>query len=101
MASGVTTGRQAIRYVCPSCEMRYKVGEPKAQDTWPAHLTMSPTQVDLLLVAAAEYRDLCEEAGEYQDVIGFVDWVRPDALRPNFASPIVADGPRGPQKKTA
>ena len=90
MAYGVETGRRAERNPCPSCEVRFKVGKPKATDTWPVQLTMSPAQLDLLLVAAAEFRDLCDEAGEYNDAVSFVDWVRPDALRPSFASPVKA-----------
>lgn len=85
----VETGRRAVRYACPSCQMRYKIGKPKATDSWPVHLTLSPMQVDLLLVAAAEFRDLCEEAGEYDHAIDFVDWIRIDALRPSFGSPVL------------
>jgi hypothetical protein len=82
---GVQTGRTLprSRYECHSCQLRNAVGTPKSLDTWAMRLHGAPLtseQVDLLLVAAAEFRDLCEESGEYADAVSFVDWVRPDAL---------------------
>lgn len=82
-ASEHRTGREAARGrrgICLSCQQRYMLGEPKASESWPAQLHLSAEQVDLLLIAAAEYRDLCEEAGEYETVVAFVDWLAPDVL---------------------
>jgi hypothetical protein len=73
---------QATAY-CQSCGTRRTVGEPRTTETWYLRLrelTLNPEQLDLLLQAAAEYADLSEEAGEYESAIGFLDWVRPDAL---------------------
>lgn len=67
--------------LCESCGVRLTIGEPKATDYWPQRLALTKPQVDLLLQAAAEYRDLCDEAGEYEEAIAFVDWVAPDAMR--------------------
>ena len=89
--SGVETGRTLPRsrtYECESCHVRRAIGVPKVSDTWPAQLHINAVQLDLLLLAAAEFRDLCEEAGMYADAVEFVDWVRPDALSRGFASPI-------------
>ena len=88
MSRGLFTGRITTRRICQSCRMRYAFGEPKPTDSWPARLRMNSDQIDLLLVAAAEYKQLCDEAGEYADPVDFLDWVRPDALSPGFASPI-------------
>jgi hypothetical protein len=73
---------QATAY-CQSCGIRRTVGEPRTTETWYLRLreiTLNPEQLDLLLHAAAEYALLSEEAGEYESAIGFLDWVRPDAL---------------------
>jgi len=90
----VETGRTLPRsrtYQCHSCGIRNAVGEPKALDTWPARLHIERHQIDLLLAAAAEFRDLCDEAGEYADAVSFVDWVRPDALSAAYSSPVKAE----------
>jgi hypothetical protein len=81
-AMTVETGRTQERAskLCEGCGARLTLGSPKANDTWPARLTLTVDQRDLLLIAAAEYRDLCDEAGEYQDVIQFVDWLSPSVL---------------------
>jgi hypothetical protein len=84
---GVTTGRTMERKACPGCNLRYSVGAPQASDTWPARLSLSPYQLDLLLLAAAEFRELCDEAGEYADCVDFLDWVRPDALSVSYVTP--------------
>lgn len=60
---------------CHSCNARKTVGDPKAIDSWPPSVTLAPAQIRLLLVAAAEYRDLTEESGEYEHAVQFVDWV--------------------------
>jgi hypothetical protein len=86
----VETGRTYPRlrnYECESCHQRNAIGAPRASDTWPASLSINAKQMDLLLIAAAEFRDLSEEAGEHPDAIDFLDWVRPDALTRGFASP--------------
>ncbi len=62
-------------YQCASCGARAAVGEPKGIDSWPPSVKLSSAQVRLLLVAAAEYRDLAEDAGEYEHAVQFVDWV--------------------------
>ncbi len=90
----ILTGRtEARRQLCASCRVRIKVGEPRALDSWPTRLNLSQTQVDLLLVAAAEFRDLSDDAGEYADAVAFVDWMAPDALRPSYTSPVKAESP--------
>jgi hypothetical protein len=89
------TGRHLPRrkYECESCQVHRAIGAPKAGDTpnWPAKLNLSQHQIDQLLIAAAEYRDLSEEAGEYESVVAFVDWLAPDALRRGFASPVAVE----------
>lgn len=83
------TGRiypRSRTYQCESCKVRNAIGEPRASDTWPARLHLTEVQLDLLLVAAAEFRDLSIEAGEPVNAIAFLDWIRPDALSPVFAS---------------
>lgn len=77
------TGRQYPRsrtYECHSCHQRNAIGTPRASESWPAKLRLSERQIDTLLIAAAEFRDLSEEAGMESDPIAFLDWVRPDAL---------------------
>lgn len=76
-------GRNYIRTraLCHGCEARRMIGEPKANDVWAQRLTLSEDQMADLLAAAAEYRDLCEEAGEYEHAVQFLDWLRIDALR--------------------
>lgn len=77
------TGREYVRrrYTCEGCGVVKAIGRPKATATWPPHLVLSPQQVKWLTTAAAEYRDLCAEAGEYEAAVDFVDWVAVDALR--------------------
>lgn len=76
-------GREYVRrrYVCEGCQVQKAIGKPKATANWPPHLFLSTEQVKWLTAAAAEYRDLCAEAGEYEEVVSFVDWVAVDALR--------------------
>ena len=66
---------------CAGCNVRITVGEPAANERWPQRLTLTEEQVADLLAGAAEYRDLCEEAGEYEHAVAFVDWLAVDALR--------------------
>jgi hypothetical protein len=88
-----TTGRTfARRARCPSCDARQQFGEPKISGTWPARLRLTQEQIDLLLVAAAEFRDICDELGEYEEVVGFVDWIAPDALGKVSGKVIEAEG---------
>ena len=64
---GVQTGRTLPRersYECHSCHLRNAMGVPKPLSTWPARIHAVPLteeQWELLLVAAAEFRDLCDE----------------------------------------
>jgi hypothetical protein len=90
--TGVETGRKLQRTPrrCEGCEARLTIGDPKPNGAWAQRLKLTPEQVDLLLIAAAEYRDLCDEAGEYQEAVAFVDWVSVDALRYSIGSPVVA-----------
>ena len=90
MALGRTVAHRNNVHVgyCQGCNVRLLVGEPKAgEGMWPAQLHISAAMMDVLLIAAAEFRDLCEEAGEYADAVEFVDWVRPDAISVGFGSP--------------
>jgi hypothetical protein len=66
---------------CASCSARILIGNPKSTQTWSQRLHLTQEQVDLLLIAAAEYRDLSAEAGEYEEAVSFVDWLAPDALK--------------------
>jgi hypothetical protein len=112
---GVQTGRTLprSRYECHSCHLRNAVGTPKTLDTWAMRLhgvPLTDEQMDLLLVAAAEFRDLCDacrncdhrdhltvcryrdddeappcgcvryEPSGWANAVAFVDWLRPDAL---------------------
>lgn len=76
-------GREFVRrrYLCEGCKVQKAIGRPKATATWPSHLWLTTDQVKWLTTAAAEYRDLCDEAGEYEHAVDFVDWVAVDALR--------------------
>jgi hypothetical protein len=68
---------QATAY-CQSCGIRRTVGEPRTTETWYLRLreiTLNPEQTDLLLVAAAEFSELSEEAGEYALAVAYVDWL--------------------------
>lgn len=66
------------RYVCESCRVANAVGKPKSSTHW--QLSLTGEQWTALLHAAAEYRDLTDEAGEYEQVVEFVDWLRPAAV---------------------
>jgi hypothetical protein len=90
----VETGRiypRLRQYECESCHQRNSIGKPRASDTWPAQLFIPERMMDVLLLAAAEFRDLCVESGVDGDAIDFLDWVRPDAIRPGFGSPVTAE----------
>lgn len=80
--NGVETGRIMPRrtYECHSCHVRNAIGVPRASDSWPPQLHLSEKQMDLLLVAAAEFREMCEECrsckhGEHGTVCGHRDVV--------------------------
>lgn len=81
----------SLRSYCLGCEARITKGEPKASAGWPAALSLTATQRDLLLQAAAEYSEVCDEAGEYESAVEFVDWCSIDALR-DGSSHVEADG---------
>lgn len=66
---------------CQSCSARLTIGEPNGNERWALRLQLSEEQIHDLLQAAAEYRDLCEEAGEYEYAVQFVDWLIP-SVRP-------------------
>ena len=121
MALGRTIAhrRNVVTGYCQGCGMRLMVGEPKAgEGMWPAQLHISSAMMDVLLIAAAEFRDLCElcancphgshvgrcgvhdpdvsafcacttyEPRGWADAVAFVDWVRPDAISVGFGSPV-------------
>src|SRR5688500_4182931 len=99
--NAVITGRrnaardyQAGAY-CASCGIRRLIGEPEKSHVWAGRLhnvPLTPEQMDLILVAAAEYVRLSNEAGETSGPVGFVDWLRPDALGTVTASRYESDG---------
>ena len=66
----VRTGRVDTRKVCTACGARIRLGEPKPTSTWPARLHLTDEQLNLLLVAAAEFVELGPESA-----VAFVDWV--------------------------
>jgi hypothetical protein len=76
--AGVTIvpGRRLDRssHLCAGCGGRITIGDPKAVELWPL-TNLNKVQRKLLLVGAAEYRDLCDEEGEYESAIQFVDWL--------------------------
>lgn len=80
--SGVTTGRNLTRVgnVCHGCHARIEIGEPKGSDSWPARLSLTKDQVDLLLLAAVEYEEMSEEAQHISNACEFVDWLAPDVI---------------------
>jgi len=64
MALGRTVAHRNNVHVgyCQGCNVRLLVGEPKAgEGMWPAQLHISAAMMDVLLIAAAEFRDLCAE----------------------------------------
>lgn len=73
--------KERIGKFCHGCQQRLYIGEPRHTDTWPQRLALSRAQLNVLLEAAAEYAELCEEAGEYEEAVAFLDWVTVDALR--------------------
>lgn len=93
----IETGRTFVRekHTCESCKVRNKVGKPKAgEGMWAARLHVDIDTLDTMLIAAAEFVELCDEAGEYADAIAFMDWVRPDAISERGSiSPVKADVP--------
>lgn len=78
--TGRTNGPAHRDSLCHSCEARVKIGEPRARPLWAQRLRLTAEQHDLLLVAAAEYAELSDEAGEYELAVEFVDWIRPDVV---------------------
>jgi hypothetical protein len=62
--SNVVTGRTTARPKaarCPGCDARKQYGEPNPNDSWAAGLSLTEKQVDLLLVAAAEFDAFSDE----------------------------------------
>lgn len=84
MTVKVETGRTLQRHtkLCEGCNARLTIGEPKAQSdsNWWQRLTLTEEQRDLLLVAAAEYEELSEEAGTISNAVEYVDWISPSVL---------------------
>ena len=78
--SFVSTGRTDSRRQCASCEMRVRYGDPKPNDTWATRLRLTQESINLLLVAAAEYRDLSGEMDDPESAVSFVDWITLTAL---------------------
>jgi hypothetical protein len=68
-----------------------KYGDPRPSATWPGRLRLDPETADLLLIAAADFAECSEEAGEYQSAVGFVDWVVGVLRQTHFPGP-EADG---------
>lgn len=68
---------------CHSCKIRIEFGEPKAGDAWTSQLWLTKQEFDLLLVAAAEYEEIAEEAQHVSSAISFLDWIRPDCVEPD------------------
>lgn len=89
-------GREYVRrhYTCDGCKVRKAIGTPKATAAWPSHLALTAEQVKWLTAAAAEYRDLCDEAGEYEHAVDFMDWVAVDALREGSGGAVNLSGER-------
>jgi hypothetical protein len=78
-----TTGRRlpkVANYVCDSCEIRKAIGKPRVNDTWAQRLRLSQAQIDELILAAAEYEDLCVKSDTITNAVDFIDWVSPEAL---------------------
>ena len=67
--------------------MRLMVGEPRASSAWPALLSLTPEQVDVLLMAAAEWEELGGGTA-----VEFLDWASVDALRTKVLPPPDHDG---------
>lgn len=89
----IRTGREKSRWLCANCNERIYLGEPRGNQVWPAQLSLTPDQVKLLLIAAAEYADISEKAGEPESAVGFVDWMAVDALRgEKWPSHVVSEG---------
>lgn len=90
----VATGRHLSRKAgyCLGCEARIRIGDPKPNATWPARIRelMSDELHDLLLVACAEYLELCREAGEAPDPVGLLDWMWPPVGTGNLSASDVA-----------
>ena len=71
-----TAGRSSVASSwCQSCTVRLTIGDPRPSASWPARLRLDPDQWDALLSGAAEYRDLCIEAGEPEAAVPFADWI--------------------------
>ena len=71
---------------CAGCKQAIKFGDPKSLDLWAGRLSLTEDQINLLLVAAAEFEDLhrhyVARARRYDLPIppaptawDFVDWV--------------------------
>ena len=75
MKGWVKTGRIDTRRYCMGCQARMRFGDPKPNANWIERLRLTKEQTDLLLVAAAEFSELSEEAGEYALAVAYVDWL--------------------------
>jgi hypothetical protein len=78
----IETGRiqERASKLCEGCGTRLTIGAPKAQETWPQRLTLTVDQRDLLLIAAAEYEELSEQAQTISNAVEFIDWISPSVL---------------------
>ena len=97
MKKKVETGRVAAvprrdrADYCKSCEVRILYGDPRSNDSWESALELDRSQTNLILVAAAEFEELYDEAvadalaggtpiPEFPTAVDFVDWLTPSAL---------------------
>jgi len=90
----VHTGRTRERTyrLCQCCQARITYGEPEPSAAWVQRLRLTPEQHDLLLVAAADFKKLCDELEEPADPVGFADWIRVDVLGRHTATLVQFDG---------
>lgn len=81
-------GRRKLRNrtgFCERCKVRITIGDPRPNSVWPQRLRLTEDQMADLMAAAAEYRELCDEEGEYENAIEFVDWLSVDVLEEGAA----------------
>jgi hypothetical protein len=68
---------------CASCDARTEFGEPRPGDAWTTQLWLTRDEFDLLLVAAAEYEEIAEEAQLISSAVTFLDWIQKDCVEPD------------------
>lgn len=97
LSGRIRVGRQTSRFsYCLGCAQRITKGQPRAGSSWASALSFDERTRDLLLQAAAEYLELCAEAGEPADPVAFLDWVAVDALRDG--APLIVDHDGAPPR---